>query len=154
MIAGGNFLLAGVWNAFADTAWNWLKTPINRWLGVSAVDIQRHSPPCPYPVDFHSKRIAAGGTGAHREDRVSDSDKSRTEIDRVNIINNSRLDKRTAWICTANRFCTRIRFLAIAFLTLMETLRAVLVGELNITSFGSFFYLRIRKWYGRKREPV
>lgn len=74
------------------------------------------------PVNFHSKRITAGGT-AHTKDRVSRSNKSCSEIDRVSIINNSYLrltDRRPE----SARLAISLRefdFFATKFLTVVTT---------------------------------
>lgn len=72
-------------NTFVDMVWNWLKRPINRWLGVSVGDRTSLSRQLSFKT-HHSRRH---GT---TKDRVSRSNKNCSEIDRVSIINNSCLD--------------------------------------------------------------
>lgn len=118
---GGNFLLAGAWNAFVDTVWNWLKTPIkpvtwcfSRWYTEHSLAL------VPAPSASIQNASQRGGSG-HIEDRVSGSDKSCLEIDRVSVINNSCLgsDRWTSWIWHGRQsFHTRIRFFTVEFLTL------------------------------------
>jgi len=120
---GGNFLLAGAWNAFVDMAWNWLKTPIKPVTWCFSLIYRAFT--CAYacPVSFHSKRITAGGSG-HIEDCVSSSDKSCLEIDRVSVINNSRLGLTNGRpeSDAVSSLSPGIRFFTTEFLMLVETL--------------------------------